>query len=487
MGDKTDGLSSSRGAEIAISSAKILESQSKPREQHQSFREQVALKSTQSKPFSSTILESHSGGEKQGNKDDCSGSETHITKNAQTPESTFQSLSILTNNTHSPSLRALAQDKARQSISTQVDSSQKPAPKPYNNFHFQDIFGSFHRFFRPYTYRFRALFVRVYPQGYCYSDDSEIVITKSHKAIISQTSYPTHAFALPRNASKARKILESLKQCKLWARFYYQRLFKLHRVNGSLALLHQATNYYHFLSESIAALEQIRRSGLEPDYYLLAQDMPYQRQMWQILQIPESKILPLSPSRLIQAKSLIVPTLIANFESVEWRDGILLSRTLALPMLLQQFYKNFAKLLPPQESPKKRKIFLTRPSGSNRHLENTKEVESIFSAFGYEIILPDDLSLVEQACMARESSIIASMHGAGLSNAFFMQEGAVVFEIFPQYYHYSCPQFCALLMGCRYFYMVATTTDTSAHPQQESAYVCPHLLQKALQKLETYL
>ncbi|ETD27857.1 glycosyltransferase family 61 protein [Helicobacter canis] len=436
-----------------------------------SFREQVALKSTQSKPFSSTILESKSS------------NENHKPNEQVSLESSLDNAAI-------PSLRALAQDKAWQSISTQVDSrilAQNPAPKPYSNFHFQDIFGSFHRFFRPYTYRFRALFVRVYPQGYCYSDSSEIVITKSHKAIISQTSYPTHAFALPRNASKARKILESLKQCKLWARFYYQKLFKLHRVNGSLALLHQATNYYHFLSESIAALEQIRRSGLEPDYYLLAKDMPYQRQMWQMLQIPESKILPLSPSRLIQAQSLIVPTLIANFESVEWRDGILLSRTLALPMLLQQFYKNFAKLLPPQKSPKKRKIFLTRPSGSNRHLENTKEVESIFAAFGYEIILPDDLSLVEQACMARESSIIASMHGAGLSNAFFMQEGAVVFEIFPQYYHYSCPQFCALLMGCRYFYMVATTTDTSAHPQQESAYVCPHLLQKALQKLETYL
>lgn len=361
----------------------------------------------------------------------------------------------------------------------------KPTPKPYNNFHFQDIFGNFHRFFRPYTYHFRALFVRVYPQGYCYSDSSEIVITKSHKAIISQTSYPTHAFALPRNASKARKILESLKQCKLWARFYYQRLFKLHRVNGSLALLHQATNYYHFLSESIAALEQIRRSGLEPDYYLLAQDMPYQRQMWQILQIPESKILPLNPSRLIQAKSLIVPTLIANFESVEWRDGVTHHRTLALPLLLQQFYRDFATLLPSPS--KKRKIFLTRPSGSNRHLENTKEVESIFTAFGYEIILPDELSLVEQACMARESSIIASLHGAGLSNAFFMQEGAVVFEIFPQYYHYSCPQFCALLMGCRYFYMVAQTTDTTPHPQQENAYICPKELQKALQKLETYL
>ena len=89
--------------------------------------------------------------------------------------------------------------------------------------------------------------------------------------------------------------------------------------------------------------------------------------------------------------------------------------------------------------------------------------------------------------MARESSILASLHGAGLSNAFFMREGAIVFEIFPQYYHYSCPQFCALLMGCRYFYMVAQTTDTTPHPQQESAYVCPKELQKALQKLESYL
>ena len=436
----------------AISSAKILESQSKPREQHQSFRERVALKSAQSKPFSSTILESKSG------------SKTQITKNTQNLESTFDKNAEL----------------------QKVDSS--PKAKPYNNFHFQDIFGNFHRFFRPYTYRFRALFVRVYPQGYCYSDDSEIVITKSHKAIISQTSYPTHTFALPKGASFMRKLLESLKQCKLWARFYYQKLFKLHKISGSLALLHQATNYYHFLAESIAALEQIRRSGLEPDYYLLDQTMPYQRQMWQLLQIPESKILPLNPSRLIQARTLIVPTLIANFESVEYRDQILWSRAFALPMLLQQFYSNFATLLPPASpNVQKRKIFLTRPSHSNRHLENNKEVESIFASFGYEIILPDHLSLVEQACMARDSSIIASLHGAGLSNALFMQEGSIVFEIFPAHYHDPSAQFCALVSKCRYFYMVAQTTDTTPHPQQESAYVCPKELQKALQKLESYL
>ena len=404
------------------------------RSQNKGYRSPLGDVSLENKPFSSTIPESKSSNEKPKSY-----------REQVALESTFS--------------------QSHDSSSTILESQ---TPKPYSNFHFQDIFRNFHCFFRPYTYRFRALFVRVYPQAYCYSDDSEIVITKSHKAIISQSSYPTHAFALPSGASLARKLLESLKQCKLWAKFYYQRLFKLHRVNGSLALLHQATNYYHFLSESIAALEQIRRSGLEPDYYLLAKDMPYQRQMWQLLQIPESKILPLNPRRLIQAQRLIVPTFIANFESVEWRGGITHHRTLALPLLLQQFYRDFAKLLPPQKAPThKVYIFSTRPSDSNRHLENAKEVESTFARFGYEIILPDSLSLESQACMARESSILASLHGAGLSNAFFMQEGAIVFEIFPQYYHYSCPQFCALLMGCGYFYMVAQTTDTTRPPARE--------------------
>lgn len=160
-------------------------------------------------------------------------------------------------------------------------------------------------------------------------------------------------------------------------------------------------------------------------------------------------------------------------------------------MILRDFYRGFDTLLRSHghtiPATKVRKIFLTRPKDSNRNIENLAEVESIFAHFGYEIILPDSLSFIEQISMAKECSIMASMHGAGLSNALFMQEGACVFEIYPQYYHYPCPQFCALLMGQRYFYMIARTPDTTPHPQQENAYVCPQELTTALTKLESYL
>lgn len=362
------------------------------------------------------------------------------------------------------------------------------SPRPWRNFHLRDIFGGFHRFFRPYSYCFRPLKVRCYPHAYCYSHNSEAVITKSQQAIISQSSYPCHEFALPCQASRARKLLLCLKQLRAWVRFYYLRCFRLQRVTGSLALVHQSSNYYHFLTESIAALEQIRRSGREPDFYLLDCSLPYQRQMWQLLGIEENKILPLRPARLLRAENLLVPTFIANFEIVEYRPGFTFAHTFALPPLLREFYRGFARELESKwgrESRRNpwRRIFLSRPSGSNRQLDNQAEVEGIFTSFGYEVILPDSLSLLEQARLARESKIIASMHGAGLSNVLFMREGGLVFEIFPQYYHDPSAMLCALLMGHSYHYMIARTRDIRMHPQREGAEVETGELIAALEKL----
>ncbi len=125
------------------------------RSQNKGYRSPLGDVSLESKPFSSTIPESKSSNEKPKSY-----------REQVALESTFS--------------------QSHDSSSTILESQ---TPKPYSNFHFQDIFGNFHRFFRPYTYRFRALFVRVYPQAYCYSDDSEIVITKSHKAIITASAH----------------------------------------------------------------------------------------------------------------------------------------------------------------------------------------------------------------------------------------------------------------------------------------------------------
>lgn len=309
------------------------------------------------------------------------------------------------------------------------------------------------------------------------------------------------------------------KQLKKWAQFYAQKPQKL---DARIAILHQSTNYFHFLSESIAALAQVRafarENNVEIDFYTMDSSVPFQAQMWEILGIPKEKILPPHPRKLYQAKALIIPTLTANTETVEYRSRILWSRAFALPFILRDFYSDFAARIAQDSrnldsrdssdsdshdlqdskqdsrdsqdsrtSNPTRKIFLTRPKSSNRNFENLSEIEGIFRDFGYEIILPDALSLINQARLCHEAKILASMHGAGLANAFFMQKGACVFELFSAHYFDPGAQSVALLMHLRYFYAVGRTKNLDAHPQQESAYFAPEALKTALARIESYL
>lgn len=367
---------------------------------------------------------------------------------------------------------------------------QNSAIRFYDNFHFKDIFGFYHRFFRPFAYRFKALYVYIFPQSYFYSDSSEIVITHSKKALISNTSYFHHEFEKPKMTKGfLRNLLWCVKQIYKWLRFY---LRKSTFINGNVAILHQSTNYYHFLCESMASFLQIRafeaKTGIKIDFYTLDSTTAFQRQMWEILQIPRSKIISPQPQKLYKAKNIILPTHIANVEYVEYRDRITWSRAFALPTLLRDFYDEFAlKYLNLKAITPFRKVFLTRPKDSNRNIINLAEVEAVFREFGYEVIMPDSLSLIEQVTLMNESKIVASNHGAGLTNVLFMQRGAIVFEIFSEFYFDPGPQIIALLKQMRYLYMAGQTADTSPHPQKECVYINPAQLKLALRKIEYLL
>ena len=232
---------------------------------------------------------------------------------------------------------------------------------------------------------------------------------------------------------------------------------------------------------------QITHSGLEVDYYVLDTSMPFVREMIEILQIPREKILSPKPHRLLRADSLLLPTLTADVETIEYRDRILFAHALSIPLNIRDFYARLSESSHTPKSCPTRKVFLTRPADSNRNIENLTEVQAMFGEFGYEIVLPDSLSLREQIALMRECKIIASMHGAGLANVLFAPSGAVVFEIFSEYYHDFGPQMCALLRGHKYRYMVGETHDTSIHPQQENTYIRLDKLRCALEILEANL
>lgn len=388
-----------------------------------------------------------------------------------------------------PSRQCLFSPNGIKFLDSMGGGGQKPSHqellKDASNFY--DCFGSVHHFFRPYAHTTLECKVRILPFGYCYSNE-EIVWTKSKKSLISHTSLRTHPLA-PASALDSRlgRIVKAIKNAKKRLAFLLASFFNCRKELASIALLYRdvSCNYGHFIKETIAGYHQLKLANIEPDFYILPCNTTFQKQMYALLGIPEEKIIPTNPRKLIHAKELIIPTLIADYEIIEYRKHLHYRSFILPPFIYTMYDPIISRLLtsapkPQDQLPKK--IFLARPQTSNRNIQNHTEVEKVFKDFGYTIITPDTMSLSEQMRLFASVDAIASMHGAGLDNTIFAKEGTKVFEIFPKYYHDGAEQIIALARQCKYDYIVGETSDLSPHPQQENVYINPNKLAQALTK-----
>jgi hypothetical protein len=80
---------------------------------------------------------------------------------------------------------------------------------------------------------------------------------------------------------------------------------------------------------------------------------------------------------------------------------------------------------------RKRRIYIRRSSHIDRHISNETAVRSVLVNLGFETVEPDRLSVVEQARLFAEASIIVSTHGAGLSNTVFSADADVLELVAP--------------------------------------------------------
>lgn len=296
-----------------------------------------------------------------------------------------------------------------------------------------------------------------------------------------------HPLELPKNLSTLKTFIKALKLSKKWFKLFLLPLYtgKIIRLNGSAALLTRdvGDNYGHFIVEVMMGLYQIQLSKKKPDFYILPQNHSFQKELVKLLGISESQIIPADKNKLVFAKELIIPTLLNDYEIIEYRKHTHF-RILSQPRILRELY---TEILSHSSGSPSRKIFFARPKNSNRNITNASEVEAVFEEFGFEIILPDSLSIKKKIQLLQETKILAGMHGAGIINSIFLNKQATLFELFSEYYHDNIPQYTALARGCKYFYMVGKTSDTSMHPQQENTYINPDTLRKALEIIKQYV
>jgi len=97
------------------------------------------------------------------------------------------------------------------------------------------------------------------------------------------------------------------------------------------------------------------------------------------------------------------------------------------PEILQQVRKRIANS---GESPKPgRRIFISRSRATKRTILNEGDLVPLLEGHGFEIVHMEDYGFREQVSLMRSASIIAGLHGAGLSNALFMNPDGALLEI----------------------------------------------------------
>jgi len=327
----------------------------------------------------------------------------------------------------------------------------------------KDIFGDNHKNFNEYGVTIPPFYVRVFNNAYCFTDREE-VFTSSKEVITEYTAQKINPFI-----GKSKKILYTRNYKKINARVAH------------LSLSGLEANYAHFLLECMARYYLLEKSIFKPDYYIISNHLPFQAQMLDLLGISSTQVISTNIERLIQAKELIVPSFINNWEYLEMR-GYKINQKQWIPYWIADLYKG--KIIPKVKITRKKKIFISRSLAKYRKIDNEKEVQSLFVKYGFEVYNDVLMSVKDIAELFANSSIVAGTIGAGLANMIFASPNTIIFEIFPQYFHDSVFRILANVLGFKYYYMIGETKDTTnVHPQHENAYINIEKLEKAIKKI----
>jgi len=95
---------------------------------------------------------------------------------------------------------------------------------------------------------------------------------------------------------------------------------------------------------------------------------------------------------------------------------------------LLSYFEDFNKYFVSHRSEKNKKIYIKRKA-NKRRIINENEIIPIFEASGFIIVELENLTFQKQLELFSEANVIASIHGAGLTNMLFLSKPGIVLEL----------------------------------------------------------
>jgi len=324
----------------------------------------------------------------------------------------------------------------------------------------KDVFGQTHKNFHAYEATIPPFYVRSFKNAFCFTNREEI-FSLERSVVLEYTSQKNNPFI-----GVNRKI------------FHSKHVKKLDASVALLSLSGLENNYGHWLMECLGRYYLLEKSKFKPDYYVISNHKPFQKQFIDLLGIENNRIIPSSENTLIQARELIVPSLLNNWEYVDYR-GYRFYQKQYLPAWIGNLYKE--KVLPKIKKTAPQKIYISRKLASSRKIENEDEITAYLVKRGFKVYCLETMTVQEQLELFANASIVVGPHGAGFANMIFSPRNTIIFELFPEFYHDAGLRIPAKTLGLNYFYMVGKTRNIeNVHPQKENIYINLNLFIEAL-------
>ena len=134
---------------------------------------------------------------------------------------------------------------------------------------------------------------------------------------------------------------------------------------------------------------------------------------------------------------------------------------------LARRFRNWASHLQSGKSHQERtgrRLFISRTLAPKRKISNEQELVPILRKYGFEIIHAENLTFKDQVVLFNTASVIAGLHGAGLTNMLFMPIGSRVIEIRRDGdSHNNCFFTMASDLEFDYYYLLAAPQSTDLH------------------------
>lgn len=269
----------------------------------------------------------------------------------------------------------------------------------------EDIYGKFHDDFNQdaYTAVIPDLYVYSLPNGIVKNGREEI-FTKQKKVIkeiTTQDINPEIGKIFPCNPVK--------------------------RIHGSLAYFNLSSLencYGHYWCEYIGLIYLLYKSKIRPDYYVITQKLPFQKQfislLCEIFEIPKEKILDFPQGTIIKPDILIFSSLINSRKWVTCgkKSGW---NKVYLPSFIKDVYKMIADSVT-VNSKYGEKIYVSRENWSFRKTLNENDVQNLISSYGFVTIHSEDFNLKEIISIFKNAKYVIAVDGSGIAPFFVTQK-----------------------------------------------------------------